>query len=154
MMPCLRFWYFSAAVLAITVSGCGSDRPPLGIVAGEVTFEGKPISEGAIIFEVAGSRSASGKIVDGKITEVTTYDSGDGVPVGLARIAVHASAVKTAEANAELAHPGDLPSNDLDSYMGVAKSLIPDRYNDPSSSGLTFQIERGTNSVTIDLQPQ
>lgn len=147
------FMHFSAAVLALTVLGCGSDRPPLGIVAGDVTFAGDAVTEGAIVFEVAGSRSASGKIVDGKITEVTTYDSGDGVPVGLASIAVHAFVVKTSSATAELAHPGDLASNDLDSYMGVSKSLIPDRYNDPATSGLTFRVERGTNNIVLELQP-
>jgi hypothetical protein len=134
------------------LSGCGSGRQPLGKVTGTVTFEGEPVREGSIVFEVPGMRPASGKIVDGRITEVTTFDPNDGVPLGVAKIAVHAFGGEGAGAGAVAAHPGDIQPTDMSGYMGVQASLIPPHYNDPASSDLTFEIGRGENNVILELK--
>ena len=97
-------------------------------------------------------RPASGKIVDGQITEVTTFDPNDGVPLGVAKIAVHAFAGEGAGAGAVAAHPGDIQPADMSDYMGVQASLIPPHYNDPASSGLTHEIQRGENNVILELK--
>jgi hypothetical protein len=140
----------------VTSAGCGgSGRAPLGQVTGTVNYKGSPITSGTIIFEVSGARSANGKIVDGQITEVTTYDPHDGVPVGQARIAVFATgAGVSSPAETPAATPGD-PGSAIafgENYMGAgARSLIPDKYNDPAKSGLTWEIKKGQNTVTLDL---
>lgn len=134
------------------IAGCESGRPPMGSVSGTVTHQGKPIPEGTIIFEIAGARPATGKIVDGKITEVTTFDPNDGVCVGSAKIAVFAVEGGSEGGDAVMANPGDV-SDDASNYMGMnAKSLIPPHYNDPASSGLSFEIKEGDNVVTLDLK--
>ncbi len=143
------------AVLLGTAPGCGSGRPKLGTVTGMVRFAEKPIAVGTIIVEVPGKRPSSGKILDGVIRDVTTYDIGDGVPVGVARVAVHAyspSPDKKAE-TIETDATGQVGKPDKSGYMGVTESLIPLRYNHPESSGLTVRIEPGENTIALDLQP-
>jgi len=135
------------------VGGCArGDRSPLGDVTGSVTYQGQPLQSGTIVFEVSGARPANGKIVAGKIAEVTTYDPDDGVPVGQARIAVFAT--EPAGSSAPAAAPPD-PGGGMppaEDYMGAdARSLIPERYNDPATSGLTWEIKPGDNVVTLEL---
>jgi hypothetical protein len=124
----------------------------MGSVSGTVTYKGEPINNGTIVFEVPGARPATGKIVDGQITEVTTLEKGDGVPVGMAKISVTASDASegSAEPTPGSTDPG--AQTDLSNYMGMgAESIIPSRYNDPASSGLSWEIEKGDNTVTLDL---
>jgi len=136
-MRTLSFLLVTCLVL-LPASGCGrSGRPALGRVHGTVSYQGKPLLIGSMIFEVSGARQAQGKIVQGKITEVGTFDRGDGIPVGTARIAVFAYEADVTNASAS---------------MNVGKSLIPNKYNDPSTSGLTWKIESGDNEIILDLK--
>lgn len=136
--PLLLAWVAGVLVAA----GCSgrSDRPPLAKVRGTVTYQGKPLAAGTLVFEVPGKRQAQGKIVDGKIAEAGTYALDDGVPLGTARIAVFAT--EPAPPKPSASGPG----------MDLGKSLIPSKYNDPSTSGLMWKIEAGQNNLSLNLQ--
>ena len=141
-----------AAVLFAASCGCGSDHNPVGRVTGTASYHGKPIPSGTIIFEVSGARPSNAKIADGRITEVTTYAPDDGVPVGQARIAVFAKETGPTPQSAVVSDPGQRTPHSGPGYMDVGvKSLIPQKYNDPASSGLTWEI-KGDNVVTLDLK--
>src|SRR5262245_53617090 len=127
------------------VAGC-SGRPTLAKVKGTVTLDGKPLPFGTVTFEAKGVRPATGKIVNGEIVEVTTYDPGDGAPVGEHRVAVTANAEP---GPAVVANPGDAKAPKGDYMSG--KSLIPSAYNDPGTSGLTAEIKKGENTVEVKL---
>jgi hypothetical protein len=129
----------------LLASGCGSKHSPLGKVEGTVRYRGQPIAAGAVVFEIAGARPAQGKIVDGKITEVTTRSPGDGVPLGLARIAVFA--VPATKPNA----PAGTGTWILDGAPSLGKPLIPAKFNNLATSGLTWKIVEGKNDVALDL---
>lgn len=142
--------------LLIGVAAVGCNRPervPLGKVSGSVSLDGQPISDGTIILEVPGNRSAYGKIVNGQITEVTTYDVGDGAPVGQAKIAIFAtSAAASAESPAAdaPADPGTLaPLNRA--YMSSGNSLLPAKFNNPATSGLEAPIAAGDNQLKLEI---
>lgn len=146
-MP-IFFRCFIVFSLCIT-AGCGrSDRPQLAQVAGTVTYNGTPLEKGTIVFESTGNRPANGEIENGKIVRVMTFEDGDGVPVGIQNIAVFALAV------ADSATASD-PSQDVasgENYMGGSQSLIPDKYTNPATSGLSTTIEAGqTNEVKLEL---
>ena len=137
------------AILGGTVGcGAGPERSPTAIVSGDVTLDGEAIEQGTIIFEAPDLRPASGKIVDGKIVDVMTYEPGDGVPVGTHKIAIQVTSlgdsVKTSD-------PSSTAPVDLN-YMGGGESLIPEKYSDPSTSGLTAEIVAGENKLSFDLQ--
>ena len=129
---------------AFVVAGC-TGRGPLGAVHGRVSFKGAPLTRGTIVFEVTGARPASAQIVNGQITEVTTFRRNDGVPVGKAAVAVFA--FEPPAPSAATSKPGE------PNYMGMdAKSLIPQKYNHPQTSGLTCVIHSGENEIVLDLQ--
>ena len=122
-----------AGLLAVVLlSGC-SDKPKLGKVTGTVTYKGTPLKEGSITFIPADGRSASGKIVEGKITEVTCFEVGDGAPVGSHKVIVQA-----VQGGPDMYAP--------------AKSLIPDSYGSVEKSGLTAEIQPGETVVNFDLK--
>lgn len=141
----LRCALAALALCSALVAGC-SDRPKLAKVKGTVTLDGKPLPYGTVTFEAKGLRSATGKIVNGEITNVTTYDPGDGAPVGSHRVVVTANAEP---GPAVAVNPGDTKAPKGDYMSG--KSLIPAAYNDPATSGLTAEIIPGENTVEFKL---
>lgn len=145
-MPTLRCLAV-ATFLCLIVTGCSGGRPPLAKVKGIVTLDGKPLPYGTVTFEAAGLRPATAKIVNGEFTEVTTYDAGDGAPVGTHRVAVTANAEP---GSAVVANPGDTKGAPAAGYMS-GKSLIPAAYNDPATSKLTAEIKAGENVVEFKL---
>jgi hypothetical protein len=60
----------SACLLIAVLAGCGKAQPPRTIVSGSVTFQGKPVEFGDIVFQPLDAKwkkfYAQGKIVGGK----------------------------------------------------------------------------------------
>jgi len=135
-------------ILLFLNSGCGrGDRTQTAQVSGLVTLDGKPVTEGLVMFEKPGSRTASGQIRNGAIVEVMTYLPNDGVPVGRHRVAVF---VNRSERNALSNDPGQVGKFDPN-YMG-GESLIPARYNDPATSNLTADVPaEGLPNLKLDI---
>lgn len=136
------------ALIAVTlcVTGVGCSRGPhMGHIAGEVTYDGKPLSHGTIIFEVSGAGIARGEIKEGQILEVTTIDPGDGVPVGEATVAINS--VETMESTkSRNSETGGAQG------MMMGRDLIPVRYSNPATSGLSAKIEAGDNFLKFELK--
>ena len=140
---------FLAGIGILLIAGCGnSDRALTSSVTGTVTLNGKPVSKGQIVFETTGARPANGRIANGRIVEMTTYEPNDGAPVGNHHVAVF---VTTDGASAVTASPGEAGKFDPN-YMG-GTSLIPRQYNDPYSSGLTAEVKPdGRNNFSFELR--
>ena len=139
---CLLF----TAICAAAFSGCSGSG--LATVTGTVTVDGKPLEQGTIIFETPGARQATGRIEAGKIVSVGTNTENDGVPVGAHKVAIQA--VEASTASAATSTPGDASAKSLSSMS--SKSLLPARYGDPNTSGLTAEIKAGENEVTFALE--
>jgi len=135
----------AVALVFCALTGC-SDRPKLAKVKGTVTLDGKLLPNGSITFETTGARPATGKIVNGQIVEVTTFDPDDGVPVGSHRVAITANEEAS---SAVVANPGE-GKTPGPNYMG-GKSIIPTAYNNPATSGFTAEIKSGENTVEFKL---
>jgi hypothetical protein len=139
------------SAIALALAGCqGNGRIATVPVTGTVTVDGKPLEQGTITFETPGKRPASGEIKAGNIVNVMTYVASDGVPTGNHTIAITATAASAAAAVPK--DPGQPMVVDAN-YMGVGQSLIPARYNNPATSGLTAEIKStGKNSLQLELQ--
>lgn len=72
MRKTLQMWVGSLSWLVLAVTGCGPGGPPTYPVTGTVTFDGKPISDGQIIFfpTEEGLTPDAGPIKDGKFSFV------------------------------------------------------------------------------------
>ena len=139
-----------AAALAGMLAGCGPRPPALAEVSGTVTLDGEPLARGTLTFEATGLRPATARILDGRIIEVTTRRVNDGVPVGHQRIAVF-SREEPVDAPAQQSQRTGPPATAGVPASMVGRSLLPARYNDPATSGLSAIIRPGHNTLSLAL---
>lgn len=117
------------ALLVLFLSGCG-DRPTLVPVSGRVLIDGQPLTYGSVRFLPPNSRLSSGSLdSEGRFT-LTCMVEGDGAVLG-----PHAVEVLAME------HISDTKM----------KWLVPKKYSDASTSGLTREITGPTEDVLIEL---
>ncbi|UUO06655.1 hypothetical protein M4951_25340 [Blastopirellula sp. J2-11] len=136
----------SGILLVIAAVGCGPSHPPVLPITGLVTLDDQPLEQGSLIFEAPGQRPATGKIKAGAIVEMTTFDHNDGVPLGEHKVAIFV--VKEDYAYVTPENPGVSSGS---SNMQVT-SLIPQRYNDPTTSGFTASVtSEGENHFEFAL---
>jgi hypothetical protein len=135
-------WCCLVACSPVLVAGCGSGHPETAPVRGVITFDGKPLpafKNAAVIFTPKQGRAGKSVIspADGSF-ELTTYQTGDGARLGAHAVAVSATvddpAVKT-----EKAYPG-------------VRSVIPQKFADRDTSGLTIDVKPGSNVIEIQLR--
>ena len=129
------------AVMSVFV-GCGkSDRSPLGQVTGTVTYMGEPVENATIVFHNPKGRSATGRIENGDIKAVTTYDTlNDGVAIGTLAVTIH----PVMDREPMKPKPDEEPTS-------PAIPPFPSRYGDPTTSDLTAEIQAGENKIFFDL---
>ena len=99
-------------------------------------LDGKPLEMGKVTFlpQDGSGRTATGKIQPDGSYVLGTYEEADGAVLGQHLVAVVAQ------------QPRGLPPND-----GGGESLIPTRYNSPSTSGLEFKVTDEPNAFNIEL---
>jgi hypothetical protein len=119
--------------------GCGGSKlPPMEKVTGVVKYDGKPLTRGIILFEPDPAHGKSGPSAIGTIGpdgryELTT-DKTKGAMIGFHRVGI--------ESRAE-------PKDHTDT---LPKSLIPEKYTLPTTSGITKEVVKGkANEINIDL---
>lgn len=110
--------------------GCGSSEGPFAgatvPVQGKVTFRGKPLSQGQIVFEPdSAGREAHGSINSDGTFELTTYKQGDGAVPGTHRVAVTGTS---------------------------QKDRIPAKYQSIGSSKTEIEVAEGKTEYSIDLK--
>ncbi len=137
-----------ACLWGLTLSGCGSEAgPPAGQVSGRVSLKGQPLSGGNITFHPVDKSKgtiATGEIGgDGSYT-IQTVEPGDGARLGDYNVSIISR------------KPGpDLMANPQAARDSASaskpESLIPVKYEDPSTSGLTASIKKGQNTIPFDL---
>lgn len=127
-----------AACLVCDV-GCGR-RPTLVPVSGRVTLNGKPLEFGSVMIQPTAGPAARGTIrPDGGFT-VGTFAPGDGAIVGPATVRV---------ACYEQQRPGAPPPQ---GELALGKSLVPEKYTQFETSGITATVAAGMGPLEIDLK--
>ncbi len=134
----------SAVVLATI--GCGRSGPETARVSGVVTLNAKPVAGASVMLvPEAGGRRAHAVTDERGAFELTTFESGDGVVLG--RHAVSVSKKKTTGIQA-----------DADGLSGPVAAgglrdewLLPKRYANPKTSGLTCEITGAKDDLLLEL---
>ena len=129
-----NFWLF----LTLPLLGCG---PDVIEVSGKVTFKGRPLSSGSVIFVGQdGQPKVSAIAKDGSYLIKNA-------PIGPVKIGVasHLTVPPGLNPLGKATSPGGHPKDDTEK--------IPERYKLPENSGLTCPVERGSHTFNIDLKP-
>jgi hypothetical protein len=131
------FMIASMMLLVGVCAGCGS-RASVGQVQGKVTLDGSPLAAGAIATVPDAGRGAHGAIENG-VFELGTFGENDGALIGTHKVAV------VAYEQAKNAGP----------ESPTGKLLVPQRYTNPETSGLTIEVKAGeVNTPTLNLTSQ
>ena len=135
------------AVTIVAVSGCsGVKIPPLGQVGGIVTLDGQPLTKGQVQFLPDSSKGTKGRMAvgiigtDGRFS-LTAFKPGDGALVGFHKVVIICEE--------------DMPTFDPNPKVGLQppKSLIPIRYTNEKTSGLTAEVKSAAkNDFTFALE--
>jgi hypothetical protein len=144
-----------SAVLALTLSGCGGPR--LGKVTGRVTVDGRPVTEGVVMFFPADGPAAVGSIRPDGSYVLTTFRNEDGAVLGKHRVSIHATRVgagylaapKNIDDEIELSRKRAGTSKVL--VAGAVTWLVPEKYSLPESSGLTAEVMSASNSIDFNI---
>jgi hypothetical protein len=132
-----------SALLAVLVSGCDSGPAARATVRGKVSYQGRPVPIGVIVFSPDPNRGGRGPLASAKIQADGSYelhtDETSGASAGWYRVTV--VAVDT---------PSATPSA---SGFAVPRSLLPEKYRDPELSGLTCEVRAGRdNTINFNLE--
>lgn len=126
--------------------GCGGSKIKTGKVTGMVTLDGKPLEDGRLTFVATEGRDGFADIQNGQIVNATTLKSGDGISLGIVKIAVFSQ-----KSDGMITVKGD---EDPTQTFTMEKKIsrIPLKYTNPDTSGITHNIESGENNITIELK--
>lgn len=159
----LRGSGFLCLFLSLLV-GCGSSDPDVNYVEGVVTMGGNPVADATVIFspvEGSGGRPATGKTDAAgvyKLTDLQASTVNSGAAIGEYQVSINKSSGD--QIGAGLGEGGDtIDDSAEDQGAGIApdkvigmKSLVPDKYTRPDTSGLTATVKAGRNEgVNFDL---
>jgi hypothetical protein len=149
--PARREWCFSACqrlaivVYALSCTGCADKAFHLetASVTGTVTLDGKPVTEGVVLFTPARGKLARGALSEDGTFTLSTYKDGDGAIVGTHQVAV----ISRLESDAATFEKPLAPGQQL------FKWIVPERYANGATSGLVFEVKPGVeNHPTFELQ--
>ncbi len=138
--------------LALGCGQAGDDRPKTYPVTGVVTYNGDPVEGATVALQsTAGGQGAFGVTDAGGRYTLTTYTSGDGAAPGQYKVKV--TKVKAAQAGSggDTDSPDYVPPTAEDAPPAEPENLLPAKYADPSTSGLTATVAESDNTVNFDL---
>ncbi len=126
--------------LLLAALGCGES---VSTVSGEVKVNDKPLPDGVISFASQGRKKKvrEGIIKDGK------YSVAD-VPVGDTIVTVKETSTMTAPA------PAKGSGKTLSTPPKPTTTLVPAKYGDPRTSGLTYTVQSGENVYNPPIQAE
>jgi hypothetical protein len=134
------------ACLLTAITGCGGGKTGTSSVSGHVTYKSKPVANAHVSFTPAEgvSRAAEGITDANGHYTLGTFSASDGALPGKYRVAIIARGPdrppKPGETGSGM--PGETMPGD---------PTIPTKYFAPDSSGLTFEVKRGSNTANFDL---
>jgi hypothetical protein len=129
----------TAVLLTLAATGCGRT----GDVSGKVTYKGKPLVWGTVQFE-----GSDNLVKQGNIEGDGTYCI-SGVATGEAKVAVSSINPKSSDFQVRQAEgrPPPKPRPEVKGWFP-----IPEKYDTPFKSGLTYSIKAGDNKIDIELK--
>ena len=127
----------------IPLVGC-NDGEELGLVSGQVTYDGKPVTAANVRF----SDATQGIFLQARLDSDGRYKvataAGEGLPLGSYQVAI-APYVNMPPVNVRLT------SQEWKRRLNPTRADIPEKYRNENSSGLELEVSSGQNEFDIDL---
>jgi len=148
MKPISRVAFFLGSLLLVALAGCGGE--PVGKVSGKVTFEGKELPGGTVVFVTEDDKKTERVPINSDGTYVSTT-----VPLGKLKVAVEPGA-KGASANMPKGVerpniPADSPAAKVYANAGTYVD-IPKHVRSSATSNLTLTVKSGSQTFDIPLK--
>lgn len=130
----------------LLLAGCGGGSKNAA-VSGTVTYKGKPVAKANVSFTPVDSKG----LAAGGLTDASGYftlgslGANDGAAPGQYRVSVIARGPDRPP------KPGETGSG-MPGEMMPGDPVIPTKYFQPESSGLTFEVKRGSNRFDIEIK--
>lgn len=131
---------------ASTGPGAGKAK---GTVSGTIKHKGQPIAENTVVTFLGGDGVAATGMTDGTGHYSLKFEKSTGIPVGSYKVSFTSY------------NPGDSgtadPAQFFDKKTGmtkppeVVKPKFDSKYTNPSTSGVTRDVNQGNNEINIDL---
>jgi hypothetical protein len=142
-----KTWQIVAISLAVALAvGCSrkSGRDKTAPVSGRVTYAGRPVTEGRIMFYPEdGRRMAIGAIDTAGNYFLTTYDRGDGAFLGKHKVVIDA------------VHEISSGPVSIDEEIGASQAkverIVPAKYADRKSTPLEEDVKDQNNTINFDI---
>lgn len=132
----------AAALLFVAIVfgtlGCQQKGETLGTVSGNVTFQGKPVTQGMVMFRAQERGIYMTAQLDDKGHYEVKQATGAGLSPGEYQVSINPPVV-----DAPMGGPISRPTF----------SNIPLKYRDPNTSGLTLSVTEAGTMLNIDMQP-
>lgn len=118
------------------VSGCGGGKPAgPAAVSGKVSYRGRPVTSGIVVFVPDPERGGSGDLARGDIQADGSYSLKSGTTPG-AVAGWHKVTITSVE-----------------DVRPMPRSLLPAKYQDPHLSGLSCEVKPGQdNTIHFNLE--
>ena len=143
----MTYRYLVTSAVGLAIISCSAQK---AVVSGTVRFKGRPLPAGTVLFH-----GTDGRVEHSLISEEGKYTISD-APIGIVSITVksHGAAPPKLPSSKgkSLPIPRELAPRDED-LRNNHYVPIPDRYLNPDTSGLTFEVHPGRQSRDIELEP-
>jgi hypothetical protein len=137
------------------ILGCGSKYPETAKVRGTITIEGKPVASGRVMFVPDHGVPAIGEIQPDGSYQLTTFSPGDGAVLGKHRVTIQSLAITNPQSDPKSFEEEVARATKPEAAappVPQVEWIIPERYDNESTSGLEAQVAKGMNEINFDVK--
>jgi hypothetical protein len=134
--PHFAFVVLAAAVLPLV--GCGSNQMKTAVVRGTVTYNGKPVPNGTVLFVPDSGPTATGEIGSDGSYRLTTYRKGDGAVLGKHKVMVVAVE--------------DMTNRLPEQRNPLPPPIVPMKYTSLATTDLRAEVKDQDNTIDFNLE--
>lgn len=148
---------FSCHLITLFACTPASNNPPTFPVSGVVTLKGAPVEGADVVFvpNSHGAQAAFGKTDANGTYNLRTFVEGDGAVEGSYKVKVSKFELPKSEADGKVFSSSE---EEIEFYnpedgdkVQISKSLIPKKFTDHSTSGLTHSVTSPKSTFDIKL---
>jgi hypothetical protein len=140
-----RYLVACGMLALLTCLGCGKSVPS-GTVTGKVMLEGKPVPEGCTVTFLSDKYTAVGQVGAGG--SYTLLDAGKPrVAAATYKVGVMPSTKPMSDAEYE-----KMMTAGTTGATSTPPAVIPEKFQNPATSGLSFTVKEGPNTIDIELK--